>query len=420
MIIPSIDLQSGKAVQLEQGRKKRLEHDDPCSLARNFSRYGDIAVIDLDAALEQGSNQDVIRRLCRIAPCRVGGGIRSLEKARRVADLGAEKLIFGTRVFRKSGVDHEFMRRAAREFGRERIMVALDVRGGRIVTRGWRESTGIDPVSAARELEAHTSEFLMTCVDREGLMQGTDLELFTRLQNETEIEITAAGGVSSLEEISRLSRNGLNVQLGMALYTGKISLPGAFIASLDWSKGLLPTVTRDASGRVLMLAYSSRESLERTFETGKVWYHSRSRKRLWQKGESSGHIQKFINIRGDCDGDALLITAEQTGPACHTGRYSCFGSKSFTPRDLSEVIQERLQKPTPGSYTASLDIPRLRSKILEEAEELIQAREKDHIIWEAADLFYFMNVWLVRHDIHFDDVARELGRRRGIRKQGGK
>jgi phosphoribosyl-AMP cyclohydrolase / phosphoribosyl-ATP pyrophosphohydrolase len=420
MIIPSIDLQSGKAVQLKQGRERVLEHEDPVGLARDFTRFGEIAVIDLDAALDKGSNHETIRHICRAGPCRVGGGIRSVEKARQIMDLGVEKLIFGTRAFCSSGVDHEFLKQAVKEFGRERIMVALDVKNGKVVTKGWRESTGLDPLKAAKELEAYVSEFLMTCVDREGMMEGTDLELFERLKEETEIEVTAAGGVTTLDEIRRLSRKGFNIQLGMALYTGAVSLPQAFSAALDWGKGLLPTVTRDLAGRILMLAYSSRESLQKTFETGLVWYYSRSRKNLWQKGETSGHIQKFMNIRQDCDGDALLITAEQTGPACHTGRYSCFGPKSFNVRDLGDVIRDRLRNPVPGSYTASLDFSRIQDKIREEAEELIDAQERDHIIWEAADLFYFVNVWLAWHGVSFEDVIRELGRRRSCGGGGKK
>jgi phosphoribosyl-ATP pyrophosphohydrolase/phosphoribosyl-AMP cyclohydrolase len=412
MIIPSIDLQSGKAVQLKQGRDRVLERDNPVSLACEFARFGEIAVIDLDAALGKGSNQETIRRICRAAPARVGGGIRSLEKAVQIADMGAEKLIFGTRAFMSSGIDHAFLREAVQAFGRDRMMAALDVKNGTIVTRGWRKTTGLDPMQAAKELEPYVSEFLMTCVDREGMMQGTDLALFERLQKETDIAITAAGGVTSLEEIRRLSRKGFNIQLGMALYTGAVSLPKAFTASLDWDKGLIPTITCDPAGRVLMLAYSSRESLQKTCDTGYVWYYSRSRKKLWKKGETSGHVQKFLHIRRDCDGDALLITAEQTGPACHTGRYSCFGSKSFTVRDLEDVIRERLSRPSPDSYTASLDMSGIQDKIGEEAKELIEAQERDHIIWEAADLFYFMNLWLARHNICFEDVVHELGRRR--------
>jgi phosphoribosyl-AMP cyclohydrolase / phosphoribosyl-ATP pyrophosphohydrolase len=412
MIIPSIDLQAGKAVQLKQGRDKVLEHSGPVALAEEFSRFGEIAVIDLDAAMEKGSNEDNIRQLCREAACRVGGGIRSLEKAGRLLDMGAEKLIIGTRAFTSAGIDHGFLKQMVHAFGRERIMAALDVRKGKIVTRGWRKSTGSDPVEAARELEPYVSEFLMTCVDREGMMQGTDLDMFERVKKETDIEITAAGGIHSLDEISQISRKGFNIQLGMALYTGAISLSDAFSAALDWKKELIPTVTQDPAGRVLMLAYSSRESLHKTFATGYVWYYSRSRKKLWKKGETSGHVQKFMRIRVDCDGDALLITANQTGSACHTGRYSCFSPKTFSVQDLTGVIQERLARPSPQSYTASLTIPKIKEKIREEAEELMEAVGKEHLIWEAADLFYFMNVWLARHDIRFDEVIRELGRRR--------
>jgi len=423
MIIPSIDLIDGRAVQLEQGRKKVLERDHPEELAEEFDSFGEVAVIDLDAAFGERDNEDVIRRLCAIADCRVGGGIWTVEKAEKVISLGAEKIIIGTMALKDKKVNHAFLSQLVEAFGAERLIIALDTRDGEVLSRGWREGTGLKWDEVVQELEPYASEFLFTCVEKEGLMKGTNREAVRKMKSATDKPITAAGGVSTWDEIAILSKIGVNIQLGMALYTGAIALSDAFIASLDWEKGLIPTVTLDEANQVLMLAYSSRESLEKTFATGRAWYFSRSRGKLWMKGETSGHVQDFRRIRTDCDGDALLLAVAQTGPACHTGRYSCFGNKKFSLEELYGVIEDRLRHPVPDSYTAQLTGSRVVKKIREESEELVEAREREDIIWETADLLYFMTVLLAQNDITLSDVLIELRRRRRTKdlrkRQGG-
>jgi phosphoribosyl-ATP pyrophosphohydrolase/phosphoribosyl-AMP cyclohydrolase len=412
MIYPSIDISEGKAVQLQQGRKKILEREDPLALAREFGRFGELAVIDLDAAREAGGNDEILRSLCQACDCRVGGGIRSLERAREVLSWGAEKIIVGTRAVTENGLDFRFLDTLAADVGRDRIIIALDTWKQEIVTRGWQEQTGIPIMDVVSQAKPYAAELLLTCVEKEGLLQGGDHENLRRIRDLTDQPITAAGGIAALEEIEALRGLKMDVQLGMALYTGKFSLEEAFAAGCDWSSGLIPTITVDTAGQVLMLAYSSRESLKKTFTTGRVWYYSRSRKRLWKKGETSGHVQTFQEIRMDCDGDALLITAEQTGPACHTDRYSCFGSKRFSLKELQAILVQRLKEPSADSYSASLSDAEVTDKIIEEAAELTEARSREEIIWEAADLMYFMMLRLARSQVDLDEVLRELKRRR--------
>ncbi len=414
MMIPSIDISEGKAVQLRQGREKVLERDDPFGLAADLSRYGEIAVIDLDAAMGKRDNESLVGELCRTAECRVGGGIRSVAKARRLIARGAAKVIVGTRAFRENGVDEEFLSELTGAVGRERIVIALDNVRGSIVVDGWRRDSGLGVAAVVKAAEPFASEFLFTRVEREGLMGGTDMAAVRELAAATRIPVTAAGGVSTTAEIGELAALGVSVQLGMALYTGAISLGAAFAAALDWKRtaGLVPTVVQDTASQVLMVAWSSRESLARTFETGRAWYFSRSRNRLWMKGESSGNVQEFVRIRTDCDGDTLLLTVRQRGAACHTGRYSCFGDKVFSLSELGDVIRERLDSPVSGSYTASLTETRVKEKILEEAAELVEARRKDDVVWEAADVLYFVCVLLAKCGIPLDDVNGELRRRR--------
>ncbi|MBN1349415.1 bifunctional phosphoribosyl-AMP cyclohydrolase/phosphoribosyl-ATP diphosphatase HisIE [candidate division KSB1 bacterium] len=413
MVIASIDVMDGKAVQLRQGKEKVLERDDPLALAEEFNRFGEIAVIDLDAALGKGENCRLIKQLCALGECRVGGGIRSIEKAKEMISFGATKVIIGTTAFQNDAINHEFLAALKSAVGQNSIIIAIDALHREIVTRGWRHATGINVFDVIKALDGYCGEYLFTCVEKEGGMKGTDLETIMQLRKLTQNKVTAAGGISTMTEIRQLAALDVDVQLGMALYTGKISLAEAFIECLNWKNNLIPTIAQDTTGQVLMLAYSNRNSLEKTFDTGNVWYFSRSRDKLWMKGETSSHFQKLVKMRADCDRDALLATVSQAGVACHTGNYSCFGHKAFSLDELQQVIVDRLENPPPGSYTAKLkDNALLNEKILEEAHELVEASERDHIIWEAADVLYFMLVKLAKNNIPIGEIINELRRRR--------
>ena len=415
MIVASIDLMEGKAVQLVEGKEKVLERDNPVELAKEFNRYGEIAVIDLDAAMgkkKTNNNQKIIHEICGFADCRVGGGIRTVEQARELVSRGARKVIIGSRAFENNQLNISFLEELSQAIGKERVMVAIDARNREIVTRGWQYSTGLYLVETAQALEPYVSEFLFTCVEREGRKLGTDLEAVKELKKKIQIPITAAGGVHSLQEVDTLAQLGVDVQLGMALYTGSIQLADGFVCSLNWKQPLLPVITVDRAGQVLMQAYTNKAALEKTLETGYMWYFSRSRQRLWQKGETSGNLQELIQLRVDCDRDTVLATVDQTGPACHLGNYSCFGDRKFTLDQLYQVIEERFNNPRPGSYTASLDNKKVREKLLEEAAEVVEAKSIEDILWEAADVMYFLTVLLQKQGITINDVLMELRRRR--------
>ncbi len=330
MIISSIDLSEGKAVQLRQGREKMLEKEDPKALAREFERFGETAVIDLDAAMGKGHNAETIKELLKITECRVGGGVNTVEKAAGWIYEGATKVIIGSKAFQNDEVNRDFLSALAKKIGRRKMIIAIDSRGGKVVTKAWKHDTGLDLFTAVEELEDYAGEFLFTCVEREGCMKGTDMDTIRKLRKTTKNRLTAAGGVTTTDEIKELGAMGVHVQLGMALYTGRIDLGEGFIHSLAWDKmGLIPTIAQDHKGNVLMLAYSSRESLRKTFGTNKMTYYSRSREELWTKGLTSGNIQDFIRIRADCDQDALLATVRPRGPACHLGTYTCFGDRRW-------------------------------------------------------------------------------------------
>lgn len=411
MIIPSIDLMDGKTVQLVQGKEKVLERNDVYELAKEFNRYGEIAVIDLDAALGKGDNLSIIESLLKIVDCRVGGGIRSIAKVKELISLGATKVIIGSKAFECDRINYDFLNEISLQVGKQFIIIAVDVIGENIVTAGWRHNTHLNIFKEIPKLEPYCSEFLVTAVEKEGLMQGVDVELIEKVVKLTKNKVTVAGGVSTLDEIRSLSKLKVNIQIGMALYTNKINLKDSFIESLDWKKGLIPIIVQDEDSNVLTVAYGNRESLYKTFETSQMWYYSRSRSRLWKKGESSGNEQEFIKFRSDCDDDTLLATVKQKNFACHTGTYSCFGGRKFTLNYLHLVISDRLRNPRKSSYTATLTDDLLREKLLEEITELIEARSEEEIIWEAADVLYFVTVHLAKNKINFHQVLKELYRR---------
>jgi phosphoribosylformimino-5-aminoimidazole carboxamide ribotide isomerase len=224
MIIPCIDLMDGKVVQLVQGREKALEGDSPDEMLRKFAAFPEIQVIDLDAAIGRGSNGELVRHIASKAVTRVGGGVRSVERAGELLDQGAHRVIVGTAAFGPAGVNAAFLSELRDAVGRDRLIVAVDSKGGRIVVKGWREATELSAEKVLRELEPYCSGFLCTYVDKEGMMQGTDLEWFRRLRAATSLELTAAGGITTLEEIRALQLMNVHAALGMAIYTGKLDL----------------------------------------------------------------------------------------------------------------------------------------------------------------------------------------------------
>jgi phosphoribosylformimino-5-aminoimidazole carboxamide ribotide isomerase len=224
MIIPCIDLMDGKVVQLVQGREKALEAEGPLEMLEKFRAFPEIQVIDLDAALGRGSNDQIVRLLASRAVVRAGGGVRSIERARALVGQGVSKIIVGTAAFHNDGINRDFLEALAGAAGRKRLIIALDSKDGRIVVKGWRSGTNLTAEQVLTELEPFCSGFLCTYVDKEGMLQGTDLEWFRRLRAATRLELTAAGGITTLEEIRELTRLGIHAALGMAIYTGRLDL----------------------------------------------------------------------------------------------------------------------------------------------------------------------------------------------------
>jgi len=224
MLIPSIDLQGGHIVQLVQGEKLAIEAPDPELWINRFSRFPRVQLIDLDAAKGNGDNAEMVAAICGRLPCRVGGGIRSIERAEAVLDAGAHAVIASSALFRDGQVDLAFAEALASAIGADRVIAAVDSRGGRVAIHGWKTVLPITAVEAVRALEPFCAEFLYTHVDKEGLMQGTDMEAILAVRRSTTRRLTAAGGITTWDEIDRLGASGVDAVVGMAVYTGQLPL----------------------------------------------------------------------------------------------------------------------------------------------------------------------------------------------------
>jgi len=413
MIVPSIDLMQGRAVQLRGGRDLVLDGGDPLARLEEFAVAGEVAVVDLDAALGKGSNAGLIREMVRRAPCRIGGGIRDLDAARTWLDAGAAKIVIGT------AASPDF----CAALPRERVVAAVDAERGQVVVEGWRTATGTSVLERIRELAPLVGGFLFTQVEKEGAMGGFDFQAVAaavRAAAAGGARLTAAGGITTATEIADLDRIGADAQVGMALYAGRLALGEAVAAPLakpvDGEGGSVwPTVVCDEWGHALGLVWSTRESLARAIAERRGIYWSRSRHALWEKGATSGNTQELVRVDLDCDRDALRFTVRQRGAGfCHLEQRACWPS-GFDLDDLARTIAARVARPEPGSGTAKLlaDPALLAAKLREEAEELGRAKARADVVHETADVLYLGLVALVRGGGTLAEVVAELARRRG-------
>ena len=224
MLIPSIDLRGGQVVQLIQGEQLAIASDDIFGWVRTFEGFPKVQLIDLDGAFGSGTNDRLVRVISARLPCRVGGGIRSVKRAKQVLHYGATAVIVGSSLFKNGQPDIKFARKLAETIGSERIIVAVDSKGGRVVIKGWREALRLTPVEAIAAFEPYCSEFLYTHVDTEGLMRGIDMNAVRTVRHATGRRLTAAGGITTQEEIDQLDAIGVDGVVGMAVYTGAFKL----------------------------------------------------------------------------------------------------------------------------------------------------------------------------------------------------
>lgn len=225
MLIPSIDLMGGKIVQLVQGSRKELEFEDFEAWASRFADFPLIQLIDLDAAMGRDSNSQLIEFFVKRLPCQVGGGIRSLDAARQMLQLGAQRVILGSALIQNGKINTILAKEFASEFGDSKLVFGIDAKSGKIAIRGWRETTAISPLEMIEALDPFCSAFLYTHIDTEGLMTGLPLEAIRPLREATSKQLIVAGGIATSAEVEQLHTMGIDAVVGMALYSGRMSLP---------------------------------------------------------------------------------------------------------------------------------------------------------------------------------------------------
>jgi phosphoribosylformimino-5-aminoimidazole carboxamide ribotide isomerase len=225
MLIPSIDLLGGRIVQLEQGAKLRLAFDDFDFWIEKFSRFPLVQLIDLDAAMRQGDNTALVTQIAKKLLCQVGGGIRDHERAQRMLDAGARRIIVGSSFFSAEGaVNTNFAAELEQAIGADKIVAGIDTRNGRIAVKGWRDEVALTPDQAIPQLEPYVSAFLYTHVDGEGLLQGFPIDAAQRLRGLTGRQLIVAGGIRSQQEVDALDQIGADAVVGMAVYTNLLAV----------------------------------------------------------------------------------------------------------------------------------------------------------------------------------------------------
>ena len=336
IILPAIDILDGKCVRLSQGEYGTAERvaADPLETARRFAKCGAeyIHMVDLDGA-KDGSpkNADIFAEIAKKVdiPIELGGGIRNMETVDYYINCGINRVILGSVVL----TNKELVARAVEKYG-DKIAVGIDAKDRKVKTNGWLTQSELDFTELAIEMEKlGVDNIIYTDIGRDGMLSGVNIEHYEELNSAVSMKITASGGVADMSDIKALAALDIyGVICGKSIYSGSLNLSEAIgYTNLGKIKknlangDLLAAIIQDyQTGEVLQFGYMNAESFEKTLETKRTWFYSRSRNKLWNKGETTGHFQNIKSIHYDCDADALLIKVEQIGVACHTGNKSCF------------------------------------------------------------------------------------------------
>lgn len=343
IIFPAIDIQGGRCVRLVKGDFATAHQvaEDPLTTAKAFRAAGAewIHMVDLDGAKEgRRVNTAIFEQVAAESGLKVevGGGIRNMETLEDYFAHGVSRCILGSAALKNPAL----VREAVAAYG-SRIAVGIDAHEGLVATEGWLDVSNVSYIELAKRMEQMgVRTLIFTDIARDGTLSGPNLEQLAALDEAVSCDVVASGGIKSLSDIVALRERRLYGAIcGKSLYSGTLALEEAITAAAApgdalglerfFEKSLLvPAVVQDdATGEVLMLAYMNHGALARTIETGTTWFWSRSRGEYWNKGATSGNVQRVVSISGDCDDDTLLVRVIPAGPACHTGRTSCFFNK---------------------------------------------------------------------------------------------
>ena len=464
-IIACLDVRNGRVVKGTKFTDIK-DVDSPEKLAKFYSdnSVDELVFYDITASNEERKTSlEFVERVARVIniPFSAGGGVSTIEDFKYILRKGADKVSVNSAAVKNP----QLIREASMAFGSQCVVLSMDVKKNdegswSVYVKGGREKTELDAIDwAITAAELGAGEIVVNSIDEDGMKNGYDLELLSRITSVVNIPVIVSGGAGKKEHfLDALQKTGVDGVLAASVFHfGEIKVPelkqylkengaeirmpeaapqkkespsaaAADISMIRFTKdGLVPCICQDAkTGAVLMLAYMNEQSLRLTIEKKRAVYYSRSRSELWEKGATSGNTQKVRAIYYDCDADALLIKVEQTGNACHTGEYSCFfnavfddlgvsadsGSSVF--RELYATVIGRKNDPSEGSYTNYLfdkGLDKILKKVGEEAAETIIAaknQDRQELIGETGDLIYHLTVMLAEKGISIDEIEQEL------------
>ena len=434
-IVPCLDIKDGKTVKGINFVNFR-DAGDPVELGTQYSREGADELVYLDITASHEGRKTFTELVKKVAanisiPFTVGGGINELKDVDRLLSAGADKVSINSAALRNPSLIEEI----AKNFGSQVCVVAIDanyengdwicyLNGGRIPT----EKHLFQWAAEAENLGA--GEILFTSMTHDGVKDGYANEALSTLADNLHIPVIASGGAGKMEHFrdtfaagkadAALAASVFHFgEIGIADLKQYLNREGINVRKMG---GLIPAIVQDNNtNKVLMLGFMNEEAYEETKETGKVTFFSRTKNRLWMKGETSGNTLQVVSMMVDCDNDTILIKANPAGPVCHTGADTCFGEKNVEDimflKYLQDFIEQRRQEMPEGSYTTSLflkGVNRMAQKVGEEAvETVIEATNgtEDGFIYEASDLIYHLIVLLTSKGLRLEDLARELKKR---------
>lgn len=404
MLLPIIEVSQGRALPFVGAEDGPGGATDLLARVEQLGRTGEVLLIDVDAATGQGDNEALIRRAIRRAPCFVGGGIRDEDKVRRLLRAGARRVVLGT------AVTPDFLSRLPRY----RVLVALDAIDGMVVTDGRTRTTSRTPVEAMQVLAPYCSGFLCSFARADGTWAELPADQVRDLAAATTLYLAVRAAGLGIDAVRMLDRMGVDVAVDLGQTRGVPDPTRTFVACMEVDAGPLPTVVQDPQGQVLMLGWSDADTLRQSLQSGDACYRPHS-----DGGNAPGEVpaHRLLRAAADRSRRSLLFTVRPGGSPFDRARYSRFGkgAREFGLAGLFEVIRARREDPRPGSYTSFLfeKDDRIPRKLTEEIYELLTARTREDITWEAADVLYFLLAYLVKRDVSLDEVLSELmGRER--------
>lgn len=421
--IPTLDISEGKAVLVRNGKVYKIL-GDPYEKAEFLSINAHFQVVDIDAAMGIGSNKELIKKIAESFQCYVGGGIRTYEQAVEYLNSSAKRVIIST------AISTELIQK----INKERLIVAFDIDNNyKVFKQGRKEFMEKNLFELIDQFIGNIETMTITFHDMEGTCKGIPMDHVKKIKDyvvDKNIKLIVAGGIASINEINELLLMDVIPQFGSGFWNSKFTLGDVFqcvsniiiqIKNVVYEgTKLIPTIVQSIDGQVLGVTFSTPETLKMSVDTRIATFRSRDTGNIWIKGATSGNYHKVINVHYCCDGTSVRFVVDGNN-FCHTGSESCFGYTDparISLRSMQRMIKDKSNSSNLNekSYTRDLmnDKPKIISKILEEAEELICATEYDEIVHEASDLIYFMLMYLQKHNVEIDDVNSELIKRRYV------